>query len=57
MVENTTDIVGDSLQPYTVAVSTHNLQPPSPWWHWGLAIFIAMMSVLSGFNALAKGYI
>ena len=57
MVENTTDIVGDSLQPYTVAVSTHNLQPPSPWWHWGLAIFIAMMSVLSGFNAPATGYI
>ena len=57
MVENATDIVGVLLQPYTVAVSTHNLQPPSPWWHWGLAIFIAIVSVLSGFNALATGYI
>ncbi len=43
------------MQPY--AVSAYNCQETNPWWYWGLAIFIAIMAILSGFNALATGII
>jgi hypothetical protein len=38
------------MQPYAVAVDTTN-QNVSPWWHWGLAIFIAFMALMSALGA------
>jgi hypothetical protein len=38
------------MQPYAVAVDTTN-QNVSPWWHWGLAIFIAFMALISALGA------